>query len=77
MTMSLVRKRKITTTLTPHQVTMLQAISAKTRIPQAELVREAVDSLIQKYQGTVSEDFASLVDDYLEERRTLMERLAR
>jgi len=50
---------------------MRQAISATTRIPQAEPVREAVDSLIQKHQGTVSDDLASLVDSYLEDRRTV------
>jgi hypothetical protein len=77
MTMTLKTKRKITTTLSPEQVEIIQTISAKTRIAQSELFREAVDDLIKKYQGAVTEDFAKSVDDYMEKRQTLMKRLAK
>lgn len=70
-------KRKITTTLTPEQVEMIQKISSTTRIPQAELFREAVTDLIKKYQGLVTDEFADKVDNYLEKRHSLLERLAK
>jgi len=75
--MTLKTKKKITTTLSPEQVEIIHRISAKTRVAQSELFREAVDDLIRKYQGAVTEDFAEKVDDYLEKRQALMKRLAK
>lgn len=70
-------KKKMTTTLEPHQIEMIKAISSITRIKQSDLFREAVNDLIKKYQGIVTPGFAKKVDDYMDKRKELMERLSR
>jgi hypothetical protein len=70
-------KKKLTTTLEPQQIEMLKTISSITRISQSELFREAVSDLIKKYQGIVTPEFARKVDDYMEKRHVLLERLSR
>jgi hypothetical protein len=77
MTMTLKHKQKLTTTLTPEQVSKIREISRFTRIAQSELFREAVEDLIRKYEGLVSDDFKDKVETYLDSRKALMERLAR
>jgi len=56
--MTLRNMQKMTTTLTPAQMEAMKEISRMTRIAQSELFREAVDDLIRKYRGVVTEDFA-------------------
>ncbi len=75
--MTLRHKQKLTTTLTKEQIETLREISHLTRIAQSELFREAVDDLIKKYRGFVTEEFAGHVETYLDKRHHLMERLAR
>jgi hypothetical protein len=75
--MALQTKKKITTTLAPEQLKMVKKISTVTRIAQSELFREAVDDLIRKYHGIVTEEFEKTVDACLERRHALMERFAK
>ena len=70
-------KKKLTTTLEPHQIEMLKTISSITRISQSELFREAVSDLIKKYQTIVTPEFARKVDEHMDRRQILLERLSR
>lgn len=69
-------KKKLTTTLEPQQIEMLKTISSITRISQSELFREAVSDLIKKYQALVTPEFARKVDEHMEKRQVLLERLS-
>ena len=65
------------TKLTPEQVKGLKEISEKTHIPQAVLVREAVDVLIEELNNRdSSKDFLSLVRKRVKEEKSLLKRLA-
>lgn len=65
------------TKLTPEQVKGLKEISEKTHIPQAVLVREAVDVLIEELNNKDnSKDFLSLVRKRVKEEKSLLKRLA-
>jgi hypothetical protein len=70
-------KKKLTTTLELNQIEILKSISSITRISQSELFREAVNDLIKKYQGIVTTEFSRKVDDYMDKRHALLERLAK
>jgi len=65
------------TKLAPKQIKALKKISEKTHIPQAVLVRQAIDILIEELTGkTVSLDFLSLVKKKIKEDKKLLKRLA-
>jgi hypothetical protein len=70
-------KQKLTTMVTSEQLEMVRNISRVTRISQAELFREAVEDLIRKYRGVVSEEFAGKVQVYMDKRSTLLEKLSK
>jgi predicted DNA-binding protein len=65
------------TKLTPAQVKSLRKISEQTHIPQAVLIRQAVDILIEELRKkTVSLDFLNLVKKKVKEDKALLKRLA-
>lgn len=65
------------TKLTPEQVEELREISEKTHIPQAVLVREAVDILIEELNSkNISKDFLGLVKKRVKEEKSLLKRLS-
>lgn len=65
------------TKLTTKQVEELREISEKTHIPQAVLVREAVDVLIEELNSkNISKDFLGLVKKRVKEEKSLLKRLA-
>lgn len=65
------------TKLTSKQVRALHALSEKTHIPQAVLVRQAIDIFIETLdKRAVSLDFLSLVKKKVKEDRELLKRLA-
>jgi hypothetical protein len=70
-------KKKLTTTMEPEQIEMLKTISSITRISQSELFREAVSDLIKKYQAVVTPEFARKVDEHMDKRQVLLEKLSR
>lgn len=66
------------TKLAPDQVEALRKISGKTHIPQAVLVRQAIEILIETLgKKSVSLDFLSLVKKRAKEDTGLLKRLAR
>lgn len=66
------------TKLTLDQAKALRNISQSTHIPQAVLVREAVDILIKELsKKSVSLNFLSLVKKKVREDKELLKRLAR
>ena len=65
------------TTLTPEQVKALRKISEKTHIPQAVLVRQAVDILIEELdKETHSLNFINLVKKRVKEDKELLKKIA-
>lgn len=63
--------------LEERQVELLKRLSQETKIPQAELLRQAVDLLLQKWQRDQERlEFIKRLDERLEEDREAMERLA-
>lgn len=65
------------TKLTADQVEALKKISEKTHIPQAVLVRQAIEILIETLsKKSVSLDFLSLVKRKVKENKELLKRLA-
>ncbi|MFA5389288.1 MAG: ribbon-helix-helix domain-containing protein [Candidatus Omnitrophota bacterium] len=65
------------TKLTPRQIKELKTISEKTHIPQAVLVREAVNVLIEELNSKdISKDFMGLVRKRVKEEKSLLKRLA-
>lgn len=65
------------TKLAPDQVETLRKISEKTHIPQAVLVRQAIEILIETLsKKSVSLDFLGLVKKRVKEDRGLLKRLA-
>lgn len=65
------------TKLTSEQVEALRKISAKTHIPQAVLVRQAIEILIETLgKQSVSLDFLSLVKKRVKEDTGLLKKLS-
>ena len=65
------------TKLTLEQVRALKKISEKTHIPQAVLVRQAIDILIEELNKKVSSlNFLGLVKKKVKEDNELLKRLA-
>lgn len=65
------------TKLTTKQIEELREISEKTHIPQAVLVREAVDILIEELNSkNISKDFLGLVKKRVKEEKSLLKRLS-
>lgn len=65
------------TKLTLDQVEALKKISEKTHIPQAVLVRQAIEILIETLsKKSISLDFLTLVKKRIREDRGLLKRLA-
>lgn len=63
--------------LEERQIEFLRKLSQETKIPQAELLRQAVDLLLQKWQRDQEcLEFIKRLDKRLEEDREAMERLA-
>jgi len=64
--------------LEARQIEALKRLSSDTKVPQAELLRQAVDLLLEKRQADQERlEFLRHVDEDLEEDREAMERLAR
>ena len=64
--------------LEERQIEALRKLSQETKIPQAELLRQAVDLLLEKWQRDRERlEFLKRVDEDLEEDREAMERLSR
>jgi hypothetical protein len=65
------------TKLAPNQVKALREISEKTHIPQAVLVRQAIEVLIEtSSKESVSLDFLGLVKKRVKEDRGLLKKLS-
>ena len=65
------------TKLTPEQIEALRKISEQTHIPQAVLIRQAVDILIEELtKRGVSLNFLNLVKKKVKEDKALLKRLA-
>ncbi|MEN3058999.1 MAG: ribbon-helix-helix domain-containing protein [Candidatus Methanosuratincola petrocarbonis] len=59
------------------QIEALKKLSRETKIPQAELLRQAVDLLLRKWKADQERlEFIRRLDGRLEEDREAMERLA-
>jgi len=65
------------TKLEERQIEALRKLSQETKIPQAELLREAVDLLLEKWQRHRERlEFLKRLDERLEEDREALQRLA-
>lgn len=65
------------TKLEERQVQELQRLSKETKIPQAELIRQAVELLLEKLQADRNRlGFLQRLDARLDEDREALERLA-
>lgn len=63
--------------LEERQIEALKKLSQETKIPQAELLRQAVDLLLEKWQSERERlEFLKRVDEDLEEDRAAMEHLS-
>ncbi|MFH1379690.1 MAG: ribbon-helix-helix domain-containing protein [bacterium] len=65
------------TKLTSDQIEALKAISLRTHIPQAVLVRQAVDILIDELSDETIDDFLGLVKKKIKQDKSLLKRLAK
>lgn len=66
------------TKLTPEQVMALKKISEKTHIPQAALIRQAVEMLIEELgKEGASSSFLDLVRKKVREDKSLLKMLAK
>lgn len=64
--------------LEERQIEALRHLSMETKVPQAELLRQAVDSLLEKWQKDRERlEFIRRLDKRLSEDRAAMERLAK
>jgi len=62
--------------LEERQIEALKVLSKETKVPQAELLREAVELLLKKWESDRERlAFLKRVDEDLEEDRAAMERL--
>ena len=65
------------TKLEERQIEALRKLSQETKIPQAELLRQAVDLLLEKWQRDRERlEFLKRFDERLEEDREALQRLA-
>ena len=65
------------TKLEERQIEALRKLSQETKIPQAELLRQAVDLLLEKWQRHRERlEFLKRLDERLEEDREALQRLA-
>jgi len=63
--------------LEERQIEALKKLSEETKIPQAELLRQAVDLLLEKWAKDRERlEFLKRLDERLEEDREALERLA-
>ncbi len=63
--------------LEERQIEALKHLSKDTKVPQAELLRQAVDLLLEQWQDNQERlEFIKRLDKRLEEDREAMERLA-
>lgn len=64
--------------LEERQIEALRKLSEGTKIPQAELLRQAVDLLLEQWRSDQERlEFMKRLDKRLEEDREAMERLAK
>lgn len=64
--------------LEERQIEALKHLSKDTKVPQAELLRQAVDLLLERWKSEQERlEFLRRVDEDLEEDRKAMERLSR
>lgn len=64
--------------LEERQIEALKKLSEETKIPQAELLRQAVDLLLEKWAKERERlEFLRRLDERLEEDREALERLAK
>lgn len=64
--------------LEERQIEALRKLSEETKIPQAELLRQAVDLLLEKWAKDRERlEFLKRLDERLEEDREALERLAK
>jgi hypothetical protein len=64
--------------LEERQIDALRKLSEETKIPQAELLRQAVDLLLEKWAKDRERlEFLKRLDERLEEDREALERLAK
>lgn len=64
--------------LEERQIEALKHLSQETKVPQAELLRQAIDLLLEKWQSDREQlKFLKRVDEDLEEDREAMEQLSR
>ena len=64
--------------LEERQIEALKRLSRETKIPQAELLRQAVDLLLEKWRDERERlEFLKRLDKRLEEDREALERLAK
>lgn len=64
--------------LEEHQIKALKHLSKDTKVPQAELLRQAVDLLLERWRSDQERlEFIKRLDRRLEEDRGTMERLAK
>lgn len=64
--------------LEERQIEALKYLSKDTKVPQAELLRQAVDLLLERWKSEQERlEFLRRVDEDLEEDRKAMERLSR
>ena len=67
-----------TVKLEERQIEALKKLSEETKIPQAELLRQAVDLLLEKWAKDRERlEFLKRLDERLEEDREALERLAK
>jgi hypothetical protein len=64
--------------LEERQIEALRKLSEETKIPQAELLRQAVDLLLEKWERDRERlEFIRRLDERLEEDKEAMQRLAK
>ncbi|HID55732.1 TPA: ribbon-helix-helix domain-containing protein [Candidatus Poribacteria bacterium] len=64
--------------LEERQIEALKKLSRETKIPQAELLRQAVDLLLERWQSDQERlEFIKRLDKRLEEDKEAMEHLAK
>ena len=67
-----------TVKLEERQIEALKRLSEETKIPQAELLRQAVDLLLERWTKERERlEFLKRLDERLEEDREALERLAK
>lgn len=70
--------KNFATKLEERQVKELKKLSEETKIPQAELVRQAIDLFLEKKKDEQERlNFLKRLDDRLDEDKETLERLAR